>query len=121
MRQLAHIALGAAFWLVLLASWFVLALEHKATADAFRDTAAQLAVLMGAVLAITIWWIRHNVGIYRRKGARTGRAAVPPRTDEDRLGRPLQWALAGGPLNAQTHQHLVVEFDGDVKVYRPER
>jgi hypothetical protein len=121
MRQLAHSVLGAAFWAVLLACWLVLGLEHKATAEAFRDTLLQLAVVMGAVLAITIWWIRHNVGIYRRKGPRRGRAEEPPRTDEDRLGRRIQWAMPGGARTAQSQQHLVVELDGDAKLYRRER
>jgi hypothetical protein len=120
MRQFAHSVLGATFWVVLLGCWLVLAVEHKATGVALRDTLFQLAVLMGVVLAITIWWIRHNVGIYRRKGPRRGRPAESPRTDEDRLGRRIRWAMPGGVRTARTQRHLVVELDGGAKVYRRE-
>jgi hypothetical protein len=118
MRQFAHKVIGAAFWLLLIGLWVLLATEGKASGDAFRDTGIWLAALMGAVLAVTIWWIRHNVAIYRRKGPRRGRAENPPRTDEDRLGRGVAWAMDGGAPNARTERHLVVEIAGDVKTYR---
>jgi hypothetical protein len=118
MRQALHIAIGLAFWALLAVLWVLLALEGRASGAAFRDTGVQLAALMSAVLAITIWWVRHNVGIYRRKGPRQGRAALEPRTDEDRLGHPLRWALPDGPAAATNEQHLVVELDGVLKTYR---
>jgi hypothetical protein len=55
MRQALHIAIGLAFWALLAVLWLLLALEGKTTGAAFRDTGLQLAALMGAVLAITIW------------------------------------------------------------------
>jgi hypothetical protein len=118
MRQALHIAIGLAFWALLAVLWLLLALEGKTTGAAFRDTGLQLAALMGAVLAITIWWIRHNVGIYRRKGPRRGRPDSPPRTDEDRLGRNVAWAMPGGAPAALAERHLVVEIAGDLKTYR---
>src|SRR5919109_662632 len=113
MRQFAHKVIGAAFWLLLAGLWVVLAHEGKASGAAFRDTGVWLAALMGAVLAVTIWWVRHNVAIYRRKGPRGGRPENPPRTDEDRLGREVQWALPGGPAAALGARRLVVEVTGD--------
>jgi hypothetical protein len=109
---------AVAFWLALVVLWFVLAIRHRATAEAFRDTALQLAALTGAVLAITLWWINHNVRIYRRKGPRRGRASEPPVTDVDRLGRDIRWAMPGGIRTARAQQHLVVELDGETKVVR---
>jgi hypothetical protein len=120
MRQVVHAIVGIAFWLLLAALWVVLALGHKATGAAFRGAGFQVAVLIGAVFAITMWWIRHNVGIYRRKGPRQERASQPPRTDEDRLGRRLRWAMPGGAPTARAEHHLVIELDGDVKTYRRE-
>jgi hypothetical protein len=119
MRQKAHIVIGLAFWALFGALWVKLFADHKAGLAAFRDTGIQLAAVVGAVLAGTTWWIRHNVGIYRRKGPRQGRPSQPPRTDEDRLGRPVRWDLSGGAIAALDHEHLVVELDGDVKTYRP--
>ena len=118
MRQLVHCVIGVAFWLLLAALWVLLAVEGKASGAAFRDTGVWLAALMGAVLAVTIWWIRHNVAIYQRKGPRRGRPEQPPRTDEDRLGRALDWALPGGASAALAERHLVVDVAGDVKAYR---
>jgi hypothetical protein len=119
MRQKAHIALGVASWLLFGALWVKLFVDDKAGPAGFRATGVQLAVVAGVVLAVTTWWIRHNVGIHRRKGPRTGRPTQPPRTDEDRLGRHLRWDLAGGPIAARDRAHLVVELHADVKTYRP--
>jgi hypothetical protein len=118
MRQVAHIVVGALSWLLLAGLWALLILKGKATPAAFRDTLFQLAVLMGAVLAITMWWIRHNVGIHNRKGPRRGRADVLPAVDQDRLGRRVRWAMPGGARTARAQEHLIVELDDDVKVYR---
>jgi hypothetical protein len=118
MRQLVHCVIGVAFWLLLAALWVLLAVQGKASGEAFRDTGVWLAALMGAVLAVTIWWIRHNVAIYRRKGPRRGRPEQPPRTDEDRLGREVDWALAGGAPVGVAERHLVVEVEGNRKTYR---
>lgn len=120
MRQAVHIAIGLAFWALLIALWVLLARNGKASGAAFLDTGVHIAVLIGAVLAITTWWVRHNVGIYRRKGARTGRAELPPRTDEDALGHRVHWAMPGGAYGAATQRHLVVELDSDLKTYRRE-
>ncbi len=92
-------------------------MNGKATPAAFRDSLLQIAVLVGVVLAITTWWVRHNVGIYRRKGPRLGRLDIPPVVDEDRLGRRVTWTMPGGALGAHAQRHLVVELDGDVKTY----
>jgi hypothetical protein len=118
MRQFLHKLVGLTSWIVLAILWAVLAIEHKATGAAFRDTAFQLAAIAAVLLAITLWWIRHNVSIYRRKGPREARVTHPPRTDADRLGRRLHWTLPGGVDGARAQQHLVIELDGDVKTYR---
>jgi hypothetical protein len=118
MRQVAHIVTALVFWLALAALWARLAIDHKATTEAFRDTLFQIAVLMGVVLAITTWWIRHNVGIYRRKGPRKGRPEIATVIDRDRLDRRIRWSMPGGVRTARAQRHLVVELDGDVKTYR---
>lgn len=116
MRQIAHKLAGVASWLLIVALWVMLIREGSA--GALQRTLVELAVLTGAVLAVTTWWIRHNVGIYRRKGPRSQRATVAPRTDVDRLGRAVQWSLTGGALAACSAEHLVIEVDGDLKTYR---
>jgi hypothetical protein len=118
MRQLRHIVIGICGWLALAGLWVVLAFRHELSLASLGDTLFQLAVIVGVVLAVTTWWIRHNVGIYRRKGPRQGRAEVPPITDADKLGRRIVWAMPGGVRTAPSQRHLIVEIDGDVKTYR---
>jgi hypothetical protein len=117
MRQLRHKAIGLFFWFLMGLSWVMLVREHKAGTENVTYSATYLAVVIGAVLAVTLWWIRHNTAIHRRKGPRTGRPTVAPRTDEDRLGRPLRWQLAGGVPAAREASHLVIDLDGAAKVY----
>jgi len=117
MRELGHKAIGLAFWAVLILLWITLIREHKAGGRTIVYSVQYLAMIGGAVLAVTLWWIRHNTRIYRRKGPRTGRPEISPRTDQDRLGRPIRWATDGGAAGALDAAHLVVELDGAAKVY----
>src|SRR5215207_8237052 len=96
MREISHVAIGVFFWVVMVVLWIVLIVEDKAGAANLTYSVAYVGVIVGAVLAVTLWWIRHNTSIYRRKGPRTGRPEIAPRTDEDRLGRPIRWQLEGG-------------------------
>jgi hypothetical protein len=117
MRQLGHIAVGVAFWTLLIVLWVLLVIEHRAVGASIVYSVQYVAAVGGAVLAVTLWWIRHNTRIYRRKGPRTGRPEIPPRTDEDRLGRPIRWQTDGGAEGALEVGHLRVELDGTAKVY----
>ena len=117
MRELLHKTVALVFWVLLVALWVLLIREGKAGADNIAYSVQYLAAVAGAVLAVTLWWIRHNLGIHRRKGSRSGRAAQPPRTDEDHLGRPLRWQVEGGAAGAVGVTHLVIELDGEAKVY----
>ena len=118
MRQLAHKAIGVFFWLLTAALWVWLWAEGRATWGAFQGTTVRLAILAGTVFAVTTWWVRHNVGIYRRKGPRSGRPEHLPDVDADRLGRGVRWELSGGHVAALSAEHLVVDLDGEVKTYR---
>jgi hypothetical protein len=117
MRQFGQAAIGVAFWGVLIVLWILLIQDHKAGGRNIAYSAQYLAMIGGAVLAVTLWWIRHNKRIYQRKGPRTGRPEIAPRTDEDRLGRPIRWQTAGGADGARDVGHLLIELDGSAKVY----
>jgi hypothetical protein len=117
MRQFGQAAIGVAFWGVLIVLWILLIQDHKAGGRNIAYSVQYLAVIGGAVLAVTLWWIRHNKRIYQRKGPRTGRPEIAPRTDEDRLGRPIRWQTAGGADGARDVGHLLIELDGSAKVY----
>jgi hypothetical protein len=117
-RQLLHAGVGILFWIVTLLLWWLLWAQHKATGTALLDGATRVAVCVGIVLGLTMWWISHNVAISRRKGPRTGRPDVPADTESDRLGRRLVWEVGGGAAGALDAHHLVVDVEGDVKTYR---
>jgi hypothetical protein len=117
MRQLGHKAIGVAFWTLLVVLWIVLVRDHKAGGRNIAYSVQYLAVIGGAVLSVTLWWIRHNTRIYRRKGPRTGRPEISPRVDEDRLGRPILWRTEGGADGALEAGHLLIEVDGAAKIY----
>jgi hypothetical protein len=117
MRQIGHIAVGVAFWALLIVLWLLLVVERKAGGASIAYSLQYVSAVGGAVLAVTLWWIRHNTRIYTRKGPRTGRPEIAPRTDEDRLGRPIRWQTDGGADGAVHARHLRVELDGPAKVY----
>src|SRR5215212_9287418 len=109
MRELSHIAIGLFFWFLMAVLWILLIVQDKAGAANITYSVAYVAVIVGAVLAVTLWWIRHNTRIYRRKGPRTSRPEIAPRTDEDRLGRPVRWQVDGGSEAALDAAHLVID------------
>jgi hypothetical protein len=117
MRQLAHKAIGVVFWTLVIVLWILLIRDHKAGGRNVAYSVQYVGMIAGAVLAVTLWWIRHNTRIYRRKGPRTGRPEIAPRTDEDRLGRPIRWQTEGGADGARDVGHLRIELDGAAKVY----
>ena len=117
MRQLFHTAIGIFFWIVLVGLWIALATEGRAGMDNITYSVQYVAVIAGAVLGVTVLWVRHNMRIYAKKGPRGHRPPQPPRTDEDRLGRPLRWQFADGHADAVGTSHIVVALDGEAKVY----
>lgn len=98
--------------------WVLIVRDGQAGAASIGDGAQYIAVLTGAVLAVTFWWVRHNVGIHNRKGPRKGRAAQAARIDVDRLGREIAWELPGGHIGALDASHLVLAMEDGRKVYR---
>ena len=102
MNRALQTAIGVASWVLMVGLWIQLALEGHVSLNGVEGAAIQLGLLSAAVIGITTLWIRHDLRIYRRKGPRTGRADQMPRTDEDRLGHPLEWDLPGGVHGARS-------------------
>ena len=118
MRQSLHQLVGVAFWLLLVGMWAQLLRSDAVSASNIVDSAQYVAAIGGAVLAVTLYWVRHNVAIHRRKGPRAGRPELAPRVDADRLERPLRWSLTGGQAAAVAEPHLVIDVEDGIKVYR---
>jgi hypothetical protein len=118
MRQLAHKLVGVLFWLLMVLMWVIVVRQHKAGFENVTHSVQYLSVVTGAVLSVTLFWIRHNVKIYKRKGPRGDRPAEAPRVDQDRLARPITWAVRGGHYQAQRARHLIVDVEDGRKLYR---
>ena len=119
MSQFGQKLVGVLFWLVMIFMWVILVRQHKAGPANITYSVQYLSIVTGAVLAITIWWIRHNQRIFREEGS-----APRPRRDPAEPGGgpprpPLTWAVRGGTYQASRARHLVVDVEEDGrKVYR---
>lgn len=120
LRQLAHVAVALVSWLVFALLWVLLFRQGKLGGDAIRVSAETVGGTVLGVAIVTLAWVSHNLRIYRRKGPRKGRPFQAPRTDVDRLDRPVKWEFSGGHKQARKACLVVVELDGEVKRYRPE-
>lgn len=116
-RRVGHVLVGIGFWLVFGWLWADLVRDGSLAARAPRTLLIVAAVAV-VVVAVTAGWVRHNIGIYRRLGPRSGMSLLPPPADADRLGCPVRWDLPGGHLAALEARHLVVELGDGAKRYR---
>ena len=109
MRQVVHKLVGVLFWALLILLWFTLVIEHKAGRTNIAYSVQYLAVVAGAVLAVTIWWIRHNTRHLPPQGpACTGRPeSAAHRRGPARPAGPL--AARGRHAEARATGHLVVD------------
>lgn len=108
-RQVAHATLIVLGWVLFAWSW------QRVTAA--RPEAGELRVLMlGALVLVpvlTLGWVMHNLGIYRRKGPRRSVRQTDRPYRQDFNGRRIDadWAALG------TARRVVIELDGDAKRY----
>lgn len=119
MRQAVHVLVACVFWVLLIGAWVVLAVQGKVTAEGVLDGLEVVGAMGLVVGAATLYWVRHNVGIYRRKGPRRGRPIRRPDTQLDRLSRPVRWQFEDGHAGALDASHILIDLVGNVKVYSP--
>lgn len=98
-RGYVHAAIAVAAWILFFYWWRqVLGFTRR------QDVVFVLVFLLVAVAAATalnLAWVRHNVGIYRRKGPRTRVTEVSEDWGSDTLGRPVRWPPAGSVLRSR--------------------
>ncbi len=108
MRDGLHALIVACTW-ALFFYWWSIVLPATRLSDATWAIFAILAVSLCTV-ALTLGWVRYNLGIYRRKGPRRKIPDVSERVSADVLGRDLVhggWeALRASPL-------ITVAVDGE--------
>lgn len=102
-RRVAHGVVIVLGWLLFAWSW------QRVTAD--RPEIGELFWLLVAALMVvpvlTLSWVAHNVGIYRRKGPRRSVTPVSPQFERDFNGRRIcaDWA----PLQHSRRIRIVVD------------
>ena len=112
-----HEARGAVFtvigWLLLFGGWARVAVNGTMPTWPMAIT----PVLVGIVAAfVTSVWIRHNVSLHRRLGARRAAAVVVSHYGRDHLGRrivgghaPTAWSQACVQSTARRKRYLVID------------
>ena len=100
---------GVLAWLLLVVAWWdVLRRDARTWLPELLVPAAALVV----VTAVTLFWVKHNRGIYQRKGPRKGLPAGDAPWLEDSLGRCLEFAPG-----IDDSRLIRLDLDGDVKRY----
>jgi hypothetical protein len=104
-----RVVYGVLSWIALgIAWWAVLHRDHRTWLPQLVVPTASLVV----VTVLTLLWVRHNLGIYQRKGPRQGVPEVDDPWVSDSLGRRLDL-----PADVAGARHVRVVLDGDVKRY----
>ena len=104
-----RIVVGVLSWLALGTAWWAVLSRDSRT---WLPQLLVPAVALVAVTALTLLWVRHNLGIYQRKGPRSGLPSTPATWTADSLGRRLDL-----PAAALSARRVHVVLDGDVKRY----
>lgn len=93
LRGFCHALIAACAW-VLFFFWWRQVLGFTRSQDVIF-----VLIFIGVTVVITtllnLIWVRHNVGIFRRKGPRTRVTEVAQDRASDSLGRPIQLPAAG--------------------------
>lgn len=107
-----RVAYGVVAWLLLGVAWWQVLVRDP------RSWLYELAVPVVSVVvvtALTLAWVRHNLGIYQRKGPRRGVPAAEAPWTADSLGRQL--VIAPGTDTARV---VRLDLHGAVKRYEVE-
>ena len=108
MRDGLHALIVVSAW-VLFFYWWYCVLPATLLADAASAILAILVVALCTV-ALTLGWVRYNLGIYRRKGPRRKIPDVSERVVADALGRDL---VHGGWEALRASRLITVSVDGE--------
>lgn len=86
-RGTIHAAVTLFFW-CLFVYWWLRVIPQTSVRDAV-GALILIAFTFLATTVLTLFWVRHNIAIFRRKGPRKGLPPVSEECGADRLGRAL--------------------------------
>ena len=116
-RRALHLLLAAAGW-ALFAWWWWIVLGRTGRGQMVW-TGLFLIVSLIVIVTVTVLWVVHNLGIFRRRGPRQAVREVRPEFSHDVLGRPLR--IDEDPRDVRTAPIVRVLVEGGVKCYRSGR
>ena len=107
-----RVVVGVVAWAVFGVAWWLVL--RRDPGSWLPDLAVPVVSLV-VVTVVTLAWVRHNLGIYRRKGPRRGLPAVDAPWTHDSLGRALSL-----PTGVATARIVTVDLtqptDGEDKI-----
>jgi hypothetical protein len=110
-RSTFHILVAVLGWLGFGAAWYYVFWSRSVSARGWV-TVAEILLLSAAMVLATMLWVRYNVGVYHRKGAR----AQIPRTiydySRDARGTPVIADFAALRASRYTEVALGTSQDG---------
>lgn len=111
-RGTIHAAVTLFFW-CLFVYWWLRVIPQTSV----RDAVGAFVLIFLTILAttvLTLFWVRHNIGIFRRKGPRKGLPPVIEERSADPLGRKLDHP---GSDFLKSSRVVIVSCEGDRKQY----
>jgi hypothetical protein len=113
LRGFCHAAVAILGW-ILFFSWWIRVLASAGPSD-IAIALLFIALTLAVTVAVTLIWVRYNIGIYRRKGPRRNVTAVDENRDADVLGRRIEGpgteALKRAPVVSVSLENGAKRFD----------
>lgn len=112
LQVVGHVILVVAGWVIFLYWWYLVAVRGWAE----TQIALIIFVTLFVAPAITLGWVAHNLGIFKRKGPRMGvpRVAMDYERDWNQRRVVADWEALGEA------GVIAVTVDGDRKLYAAE-
>lgn len=110
-RRLLHVVANLAGWMLFAYLWFRVILYY--TWDT-RTLVAVLILFSVGIPFVTLYWVLHNVRIFKVKGPRTGVPAIEEKYDSDWQGTPV---IANWPAMREA-RGISVDIQHGAKMFR---
>jgi len=105
MRRLLHFALGFCLWLVFLYYWYLVG--HRPLNPQTVTALVALGTLVAGSVIFLVWWILHNIRIYRKLQRRRSRPAPEESFFKDYLGR---WVVVDDRRRLSSAPYVEIEI-----------
>lgn len=112
-RKFLHFLAGFVLWLVFVYYWSIVA--SRPLNPYSRFAVIVIAIIILIAMVAMIWWVFHNLSIYRKLQRRKTRWISEGRHDKDYLGR---FVVFDDPKAVKTSSYIEIEVKGKEKVFR---